>query len=191
MVYLAADKRLKLICSHCGAKGSGYDTLKERQGKHVPFWGIPAVLLYSHRRVTCATCGAKAEAIPWTQGKSPLTLALSVVLATWAKMVAWQVVAQLFGFHWNTVRNAVKDVVAYGVENREVNELLHLGIDEISRKKGHLYHTQIYDLIVKGLLWSGEDRTSETLKDFFEEVDDERGEQIEAVCYDMGAPYGE
>ena len=191
MVYLAPDKRFKLICSHCGAKGSGYDTLKERQWKHVPFWGIPVVLLYSPRRVNCAMCGAKVEAIPWTQGKSPLSLPLSVVLATWAKIVAWQVVAQLFGFHWNTVRKAVKDVVDYGLENRDLHDLLHIGIDEISRKKGHIYHTQVYDLIMKRLLWSGEDRTYETLKAFFDELGKKRCEQIEAVCCDMWAPYVE
>ena len=88
---------------------------------------------------------------------------LSVVLATWSKLVAWNVVGQLFGFHWNTVRKAVKNVVDYGLANRDLGDLLYIGIDEISRKKGHVYHTQVYDLIEKRLLWSGEDRTTETL----------------------------
>lgn len=189
MVFLSPDKRFKLICSHCGSKGPGYDTLKERQWKHVPLWGIPVVLIYSPRRINCAKCGAKVEAIPWTQGKSPVSVPLSVVLATWASMVAWQVVGQLFGFHWNTVRKAVKDVVDYGLENQQLDDLLHIGIDEISRKKGHVYHTQVYDLIEKRLLWSGEDRTAETLKVFFDQLGKERCEQIEAVCCDMWAPY--
>jgi len=189
MISLAPDKRYKLICSHCGSKGPGYDTLKERQWKHVPLWGIPVFLVYSPRRVNCANCGAKVEAIPWTQGKSPVSIPLGVVLATWAKMVAWQVVARLFGFHWNTVRKAVKDVVDYGLKNRDLDKLLYIGIDEISRKKGHVYHTQVYDLIEKRLLWSGEDRTSETLKAFFDEIGKQRCEQIEAVCCDMWAPY--
>jgi hypothetical protein len=57
--------------------------------------------------------------MPWTQGKSPLSLPLSVVLATWSKLVAWKVVGQLFGFHWNTVRKAVKNAVDYGLANRD------------------------------------------------------------------------
>ena len=72
-------------------------------------------------------------------------------------------VGQLFGFHWNTVRKAVKNVVDYGLANRDLGDLIYIGIDEISRKKGHVYHTQVYDLIEKRLLWSGEDRTTETL----------------------------
>jgi len=189
VVYLLPDGRCRLICSCCSRKGPGYDTLKERRWKHVPLWGIPVTLAYSPKRVECINCGIKVEAIPWTQGKSPLSLPLSVVLATWSKMVAWNVVGQLFGFHWNTVRKAVKSVVDYGLENRDLGSLIYIGIDEISRKKGHVYHTQVYDLIEKRLLWSGEDRTSETLEAFFDYLGEDRCEHIEAVCCDMWAPY--
>ena len=177
------------VRSCCSRKGPGYDTLKERRWKHVPLWGIPVTLAYSPRRLQCINCGIKVEAIPWTQGKSPLSLPLSVVLATWSKLVAWNVVGQLFGFHWNTVRKAVKNVVDYGLANRDLGDLLYIGIDEISRKKGHVYHTQVYDLIEKRLLWSGEDRTTETLDTFFDYLGKDRCELIEAVCCDMWAPY--
>jgi transposase len=189
LVYLTADKRYKPICSKCGAKGSGYDTLNERKWKHVPLWGIPVLMIYKPRRVKCASCGIKVESIPWTQGKSPLSIPLSVFLATLAREVAWQVVGRLFGFHWNTVRKAVKDVVDYGLKHRDMGTVLYIGIDEISRRKGHVYHTQVYDLIENRLLWSGEDRTAETLEPFLDELGKEGCEQIEAVCCDMWAPY--
>jgi transposase len=189
MVYLIPDKRYKLICSQCGEQGPGYDTLTERRWKHVPLWGIPVVLIYAPRRVECAGCGIKVEKIPWTQGKSPHSLALSVFLATLAKDVAWQVVGRLFGFHWNTVRKAVKDVVDYGLKHRDMSTVLYIGVDEISRRKGHIYHTQVYDLKEKRLLWSGEDRTAETLQSFCDELGKEGCERIEAVCCDMWAPY--
>ncbi|MBW1716353.1 MAG: ISL3 family transposase [Deltaproteobacteria bacterium] len=189
VVYLFPDRRCKVVCSSCGRKGPGYDTLKERRWKHVPLWGIPVTLVYSPRRVECSNCGIRVEAIPWTQGKSPLSLPLSVVLATWSKLVAWKVVGELFGFHWNTVRKAVKNVVDYGLANRDLGNLIYIGIDEISRKRGHVYHTQVYDLLEKRLLWSGEDRTSETLEAFFDYLGQDRCEHIEAVCCDMWAPY--
>ena len=189
VVYLVPNRRCKVICSSCGMKGPGYDTLKERRWKHVPLWGIPVTLIYSPRRVECCNCGIRVETMPWTQGKSPLSLHLSVVLATWSKLVAWKVVGQLFGFHWNTVRKAVKTVVDYGLANRDLGGLIYIGIDEISRKRGHVYHTQVYDLIEKKLLWSGEDRTSETLETFFDYLGKERCEGIDAVCCDMWAPY--
>ena len=189
VVYLVPNKKCKVVCSSCGKQGRGYDTLKERRWKHVPLWGIPVTLIYSPRRVECCNCGIRVEAMPWTQGKSPLSLHLSVVLATWSKLVAWKVVGELFGFHWNTVRKAVKNVVDYGLANQDLSNLIYIGIDEISRKRGHVYHTQVYDLVEKRLLWSGENRTSETLEAFFDYLGQERCEQIKAVCCDMWAPY--
>ena len=98
-VCLVPDERFRLICSSCAGKGPGYDTLKERHWKHVPLWGIPFNLIYAPRRVECKECGVKVETIRWKQGKTPVSVPLSVVLAIWAKMVAWQVVGRLFGFH--------------------------------------------------------------------------------------------
>jgi len=39
IAYLVPDGRYKLVCSSCGNKSSGYDTLTERRWKHVPLWG--------------------------------------------------------------------------------------------------------------------------------------------------------
>lgn len=43
-----------------------------------------------------------------------------------------------------------------------------IGIDEISRKKGHTYHTQVYDLDNKRLLWTAANRDKDSLRRFFE-----------------------
>lgn len=98
-------------------------------------------------------------------------------------------VGELFGFHWNTVKKAVKDSVDYGLRNRDLDKIIYIGIDEISRKKGHVYHTQVYDLEEKRLLWSGENRTAETLEAFFDYLGQDRCQKLTAVCCDMWAPY--
>lgn len=191
IIHLEPDKRYKPRCSQCDAKRPGYDTLKERRWNHVPLWGIPIQIVYKPRRVDCETCGIKVESIPWTQGKSPLSVHLSVFLATLAREVSWQAVGRLFGFHWNTVRKAVKDVVDYGMKHRDMSKILYIGIDEISRRKGHIYHTQVYDLMEKRLIWSGEDRTTDTLETFCDELGKENCAKIEAICCDMWAPYAD
>jgi transposase len=188
-VYLIPDKRSKLICSGCHDRAPGYDTLSVRRWKHVPLWGIPVELVYAPRRVECRACGVKVEEIPWAQGKSPLSIFLSVVLGTWAKLVAWQVVGRIFGLHWNTVRKAVRDLVEYGFKHRDLTGVGCLGIDEISRRKGHIYHTQVYDLTTPRLLWSGEERKSESLEKFFKELGESIRGTVDAVCCDMWAPY--
>jgi hypothetical protein len=46
------------------------------------------------------------EAIPWSVGKSTLSRPLLVELATWSRLLAWDVVAKLYGVSWATVVSA-------------------------------------------------------------------------------------
>ena len=88
-----------------------------------------------------------------------MTRALAVTLAIWARALPWQQVARLFRCSWGTVGTAVETAVAYGLAHRDLDGLTHIGIDEISRKRGHVYVTNVYDLKRKRLVWSGEGRS--------------------------------
>lgn len=59
--------------------------------------------------------------------------------------------------------------VSYGLAHRELGEVLYIGVDELSRRKEHVYVTNVYDLKEKRLLWSGEGNDKEALKAFFVE----------------------
>jgi len=51
--------------------------------------------------------------------------------------------AKLFDCAWGTsFASAVKVVVDYGLKHRDLSGITHIGIDEISRKKGHVYITR-------------------------------------------------
>lgn len=189
VVDLAPIRRRRLVCSGCGERVRPRDRLPERTWRHVPLWGIPVTLTYRPVRVDCRGCGVRVETIPWSDGKSPLSEALIVTLATWSRLLAWDVVARLFGVSWSTVRLAVERAVAYGLEHRDVSQVVYLGMDEISRRRGHIYHTQIYDLGEKRLLWSAEGREAATARAFFETMGPAWCEQLRAICCDMWAPY--
>ena len=190
-VRLERKLRRRLPCSGCGERCRVRDRLPEREWSHVPCWGIPTTLIYRPARVRCPNCGIKVEALPWASGKSRLTSALLVVLATWSRLLAWDVVARLFGVSWSTVQAAVAQAVDFGLAHRESACVVYIGIDEISRRRGHIYHTQVYDLTGKRLLWSAEGRDAATLRRFFEEWGAEKTAKIRGVCCDMWAPYME
>ena len=190
VVDISADRRYKPLCSRCGEPGQYRDTRAARMFRHVPLWGIPVSFRYRPRRVTCRCCGGVyIEQIPWASGKHRFTRELMVTLATWALTLPWKQVATLFGCAWGTVSSAVKDAVAYGLAHRDLGELTHIGIDEISRKRGHVYVTNVYDLVTKRLIWSGEGRSADTLKSFFDFLGPERIVNLQGVCCDMWQPY--
>jgi len=186
---IVPDRRFSPRCGVCGKPARYRDIRPERRFKHVPLWGIPVNLIYAPRRVLCKSCGVRVEAMPWVSGKRRSTKALMVTLATWARRLSWKQVSNLFHCSWSTVEEAVDEAVEYGLANREMPEVIHIGIDEISRKKGHVYVTNVYDLKGKTLLWSGDGRAKETLESFFEWFGEERVQRLEGICCDMWQPY--
>ncbi|MDZ7802968.1 ISL3 family transposase [Thiohalophilus sp.] len=189
---LTADRRFTPCCGACGKPAAYRDTRAVRRFRHVPLWGIDVQLLYAPRRVSCKQCdGIHVEAMPWVSGQRRFTRALMVTLATWARVLTWKQVAALFRCSWCTVEAAVDEAVAYGLAHRDLSQVTHIGIDEISRKRGHVYVTNVYDLKSRQLLWSGEGRAKETLEGFFDWFGEERTAQLEGVCCDMWQPYAD
>lgn len=189
-IYMDHDRRYRLPCRTCGTPAAVRDRLGSRRWKHVSFWGIPVWLNYRPARVKCPLCQKICrEAIPWSWGKSRLTTNLIWTLSSMAKLLAWDVVARMFRVSWNTVRSAVQQAVAYGLKHRKIGQVLYIGIDELSRRKGHRYITNVYDLDQKRLLWSGEGRKKETLEEFFKTHGKALKNTLTAVCCDMWQPY--
>ncbi len=187
---LVPDGRYAPRCGQCEQRGRYRDTRWVRRFRHVPLWGIPVTLVYAPRRVVCGRCrGVHVEALPWAVGQHRFTRALLVTIATWTRMLPWQQVATLFGCAWGTVERAVEAAVVYGLAHRDLTGVTHIGIDEISRKKGHVYVTNVYDLGRKRLLWSGEGRTQATLQAFFDFLGPDRTAALEGICCDMWQPY--
>ena len=136
--------------------------------------------------VACGHCGTvRVEALPWAVGQQQFTQALLVTIATWTRVLPWQQVTRLFGCAWGTVERAVEAAVAYGLAHRDLTAVPHIGIDEISRKKGHVYVTNVYDLARKRLLWSGEGRSQATLEAFFDFLGPARTAPLDGICCDM------
>lgn len=189
-VWLEPCRRRRLECSGCGQRGAVRDRLLERVWKHVPLWGIPVMLHYRPARVKCAHCRrVRVERIPWSVGKSTMTLGMMDFLAQFARLLPWKTVSNLFGVAWNTVAAAVRRTVEYGLAHRTLDVVLAIGIDELSRRKGQVYVTNVYDLKEGGLLWSGEGRGQDTMKRFFKEHGEALRDKRIGVCCDMWEPY--
>jgi transposase len=188
-IQLDAKKGRKLPCGVCGRRSLVKDRIRRRGWRHVSLWGIPVFLSYRPRRVRCFEHGIRVEQIPWSMGKKPISFPLITVLAFWTRLLPWDQVARLFNVSWNTVRSAVDAAVAYGREREDYRGVRFIGIDEISRKKGHVYHTQVYDLEEKRLVWTGAHRDKDSLRRFFEWWGKERTAAIEGVCCDMWQNY--
>jgi len=191
-VEVKARKGSSAICSGCHQAAPGYDHAEQaRRFEFVPLWGIAVYFLYVMRRVRCAACGVKVEDVPWGDGKHQLTKTYMQFLASWAKALSWTEVAKRFQTSWEKVFNAVEHVVDWGLQNRCLDGITAIGVDEIQWKKNHHYLTLVYQINEGSvrLLWIGKERTRETFSKFFDMLGDGRSALIEYVCSDMWKPY--
>lgn len=190
-VEVRPRKGARPICSGCGRRGPGYDTLGPRRFAFVPLWAISVFLIYARRRVDCPRCGVKVEQVPWAEGKHRLTHAYAVFLARWARRLSWREVSLIFKTSWENVYRSVAWVVEYGLQNRSLDDITAIGVDEVQFQKGHRYLTVVYqiDQDCRRLLWIGKDRTTRTLLRFFRMMGKERTAAIRFICSDMWRPY--
>ena len=178
-------------CSKCGKPGPGYDRLGLRFFRFVPLWNVCVFFCYAMRRVNCPNCGVTVEEVPWADGKNTCCHAMRHFLARWARFLSWKQVAESFHTSWDIVFRSVSWVVAFGLENRNLEGIEALGVDEVAYRKGHHYMTLIYQ-IDKGkrrLLGVVDGRRVKSLLRFFHHFGKHRCAQIKAVCSDMWQPY--
>ncbi|MHB1610006.1 MAG: ISL3 family transposase [Acidiferrobacter thiooxydans] len=177
-------------CSQCQQPAPGYDTLPERRFQFVPLWGMTTWFLYAPRRLECDKCGIHVEYLPWALGKRPVTQSFAWFLASWAKLLSWQVVARRFQTSWESVFRSVEMAVIWGRERLDLTGISALGVDEIYWKKGK-FLTLVYQINegMKRLLFVVEDRREASLCQFFAWFGKERSALITFVCSDMGKPY--
>ena len=126
----------------CGKAGRYRDSRATRRFWHVMLWGIPEDLAYTPCWVVCVYCGGvHVETMPWVSGKRRFTRPLMLTLARRARILTWKQVAELFQYSRSTV-----EAMAYGMTHSGLSGVTHIGIDGISRKRGHVYVTNVYNL---------------------------------------------
>jgi len=181
----------RAICSGCKQKRPGYDRQPTRRFEFVPLWGIAVFFAYAMRRVDCPECGIVVEQVPWCEGKHAQTRTYQWFLAQWARRLSWQEVARVFGTSWQSVFQAVRYAVFWGVAHDVWRNVRTLGVDEIAWRKGHTYLTLVYQLDEdrKRLLWVGPEREKQTLEQFFNCLGASASAEVDFVCSDMWGPY--
>jgi transposase len=191
LVYIDRLGNRLLRCGVCRQRClEVHDIRKEREWSDLSMRKLPLKLRYRPRRVECPRCGVRVEDFPWAESWARVTTALSTAVAVLARELSWQGTAREYGLNWKSVATIVKRAVHYGLKHRARPPVHVIGIDEVSRRKGQVYLTVVYDLERRVLLWVGDDRTEEAVRPFFtQEMGKRRCQTLRVVCMDMWAPY--
>ena len=142
--------------------------------------------VYAMRRVDCPACGVTVKRVPWGEGKEHLTASSRWFLARWAKWLSWKETADALNTTWDNVFRSVKHAVEWGLAHRDLSGIEAVGVDKIQWRNGHTYLTLVYQIDgAKRMLWVAQDRTEQSLRDFFKSLTAEGRTGIHFVCSEM------
>src|ERR1022692_3459995 len=150
-----------LRCGLCRQRCRKVHSVRQpREWRDLSMRKLPLKLRYRPRRVECPRCGVRVEDFPWAEPWARVTTALSNAVAKLARELSWLGTARQYGLNWKSVATIVKRAVEYGLRHRARPPVHVIGIDEVSRRKGQVYLTVVYDLERRVVLGVGEDRTA-------------------------------
>jgi len=180
-----------LRCGLCRQRCRKVHSLqKPRMWNDLSMRKLPLKLSYRPRRVECPRCGVRVEDFPWAEPWARVTRDLSNAVSRLARELSWQGTARQYGLNWKSVATIVKRAVKYGLKHRKRPPVHVIGIDEVSRRKGQVYLTVVYDLERRVLLWVGDGRTEDEVRPFFtKEMGTRRCHTLRVICMDMWASY--
>ena len=181
--------RMDYTCGRCGrVMSAGYDHTTEEL-HHLMFWQHQTILRFERYRLKCPECGVKTEAIEFADIRGPrVTHRLACFIYELCKVTTVKAVAALLRLHRHTVKEIDKKTLQKIQDQRPLDGIGVLGMDEIAVGKGHKYWTLISALEgPRGpeLLNIVEGRSQKRLKSFWNWFGKERAVEITHAVIDM------
>lgn len=177
-------------CPECGRECSIHDCAPERTWRHLDTMQFRTLIRARTPRSDCPTHGVKTMQVPWAAPHGRFTVlferfAVEVLLASGSVSQA----CELLGISWDTAQEIMRRAVERGLEQRQLEALKHLGMDEKSFKRGQSYVTLLTDLDQARVLDVVEERTTEAADQLWETLSPEQKQTVEAVAVDMWPPF--
>ena len=184
------DRRFTPVCRVCGKACNSIHSYRRRAVRDLDMAETRVFLHCLTRKLRCSNCGCIAvEDCDFLTPSSRVTRRLARYIHELCRILPVAEVARHVGLDWKTVKNIDKEFLEkdYGETNYE--GLSILAVDEIAVKKGHRYMTVVLDYSTGRVVWVGNGRKTETLKEFYEGMTEEQRRRIKAVAMDMWDPY--
>jgi hypothetical protein len=175
----------------CGRRATEVYDSSVRRWRHLDLGASKLWLRAEIRRLHCRRCGrVRTEEVPWARPRARHTRDFEDVVAWLAQRTDKTTITRLMRTSWETVAGNVERVVAEQIDTRRPTELLRLGVDEVSYRKGHRFLTVVADHDQSGrVVWAAEGKNAATLEAFYDQLGEAGCAQLQAVSMDLGAAF--
>lgn len=184
-------RRRRLECPVCGySTRARYDSRPvDSRWQHLDLGLWKLEVRARLRRLSCPTHGVITEGVAFARPGSRFTRDFEQLVAWLATKMDTTAITKLTKISWRTVGRIIERVVAEELDPTRLDDLFEIGVDEISWRKHHNYLTLVANHRTGKVVWGGEGKSAATLDGFFEELGNERCEQLSAISMDMGQAF--
>ena len=180
-------KRDQCRCGICGRKAPGYDCGSGlRKWRAMDIGNSVKVYVESKAiRVNCPEHGVVVQQFPWARHKSRFTKNFEET-AVWLSLhMSRKTVSEYLRVSWDTVGPIISRVEKELSKNTSpFDNLVNIGIDETSYKKGHKYITIVVNHDTNTVVWVHKGFGKEVLEKFFKGLTEKQRSSIKLVSGD-------
>ena len=169
---------------------TGMITRRKVRWRHLDVMRVPTYIECEVREGRCGRCdGRRTERVSWAAIRAQHTRAFDHRVASLVQVADKSATARMFVICWRTVGRIVERVVKECLPRDLLEDLVAIAIDETSHKRGHRYLTVVTDLETSRVVWVGEGKSADTLRQFFAVLGPERAAKLRLVAMDMSGAY--
>lgn len=191
-IYVGIREDAVIACPHCGqaAQRYGYEP-NERVWRHGDCMFFPTYVHCRRPRVLCPHCGVRQVNAPFERKNSRFTLLFEgyamLIMADMPRAKA----AQLLRCNEKSLAEILSYWVNKAVEERPLDNVSSLAIDETSFRRGHSYVTLVLDTQRRRVIDVEQGRDKDTILSFAQKLEQHGGSRanIKAVTSDMSKSY--
>lgn len=188
-IKVEPQKRYTPVCHICNSPSKSIHSYHQRTVRDLNIFDAKTFIQYSYRKIRCHRCGIVVEDLCLVQPDMRITRRLVKYIVALCKYMTIKEIARHLEIDCKTVKDIHKSYLLKKYSKEDIGYPKLLAVDEISLKKRHKYLTVIINLDSGRVLWIGEGRRYETLKEFFDSLTDKQKKEIQAIAMDMWDPY--
>lgn len=184
-IYLTVEPNSFPICPNCSQAFIG--TTKDRRSQTVEdlsVFGRRCFITVPKYRINCCCGYIGTENISWLDSYSRVTNRYGKWIYAFCKRMTCIDVSRIFGISKHMVYRIDKEGIALELNQQKAINPKKLGVDEISRKKGHVYATIVTAPDERKVLDVLKSRKKEALESFYKQKGKEWCKNIQIVCMD-------
>ncbi|SRX81436.1 ISL3 family transposase [Mycolicibacterium parafortuitum] len=181
--------RARLLHCPCGKHLRAVYDRRRRRWRHLDLAHARLWLVYDIRRINCPDCGVITEELPWARPGARHTRDFEDVVLWLAQRTDRTSVSTLMRCAWETVTAIINRGVTELLDQRRLQTLYRIGVDEICYRHPHHYLTIVGDHDTGTVIDIETGRSEQSLTNFYAAQPESSLAQIEAVSMDVSRAY--